>query len=90
MKMSNERLKLKGRIRELEEELERKNAVLALYGDHRNWVQPSAVRTTLGIPSVDRSGRPVEDPHQCFVGARYAWEPALKVMLGAEFQEKQA
>jgi hypothetical protein len=74
--------RLKAELRKLKSELERKNAVLELYADHRNWVKPADVRARLEIPEVDRSGKPIDDPVQCFVGARYPWEPALKAMIG--------
>jgi hypothetical protein len=76
--------KLVERITLLEKELERKNAVLELYAHHRNWVKPSEVRERLNIPEVDAAGKPIDEPLQCFVGARYAWEPALKVMVNLE------
>lgn len=74
--------RLKAEVLKLRKELELKNAVLEAYADHRNWVKPSEVRERLGIPVTDRGGKPIEEPTQCFVGARYPWEPALKVMLG--------
>lgn len=73
---------LRARIAALEEELKQKNAVLELYADYRNWVQPPECRQALGIPDSDPNGQEIPDPHQCFVAARFAWEPALKVLLG--------
>lgn len=74
--------RMKKRLVELQEELERKNAVLQVYADHTNWVRPEEVRERLGIPEKDRAGKTIDQPAQCFVGARYPWEPALKAMLG--------
>lgn len=74
--------KLKKRFRALIAELERKNLVLEMYADHRNWVKPVEVRSRLGIPKTDPSGKSIEEPNQCFVGARYPWEPALKALIG--------
>lgn len=79
----------KKRVKELEAELERKNAILESYGDHRNWVKPSQVRERLGIPATDPSGQPIEEPVQCFVGARYPWEPALKAMIGVPEESEE-
>ena len=79
---------LKAEIQRLKEELVQKNEVLQVYADHRNWVKPSEIREKLGIPEKDRSGNPIEEPTQCFVGARYPWEPALKVILGMEEREQ--
>ena len=76
--------KLRKEIRDLKAELERKDAVLKSYADHRNWVKPNEVRERLGVPPTDPSGNPIEDPVQCFVGARYPWEPALKILIGVE------
>ena len=69
-------------IRKLRRELEAKNAVLELYADHRNWVRPEEMRERLDIPEADRSGKVIDSPTQCFVGARYPWEPALKILIG--------
>ena len=76
--------KLRKKIRDLKAELEIKDAVLKSYADHRNWVKPGEVRAKLDIPQTDPSGKAIEDPVQCFVGARYPWEPALKVLIGVE------
>lgn len=81
--------KLKRQIRKLQAELKRKNAVLEMYGDHRNWVKPGEVRERLGIPKSDKGGKPIEDPTQCFVGARYPWEPALKALIGVPDEEPE-
>ncbi len=79
--------RLKRQLRKLQAELKRKNAVLEMYGDHRNWVKPEDVRERLGIPQKDPSGKPIESPTQCFVGARYPWEPALKALIGVPDEE---
>ena len=73
---------LRKHVRKLRRELEAKNAVLELYADHRNWVKPEDMRERLDIPEADRSGKKIESPTQCFVGARYPWEPALKILIG--------
>jgi hypothetical protein len=68
--------------------LEAKNAVLELYADHRNWVKPEDLRDRLEIPEADRSGKKIESPTQCFIGARYPWEPALKILIGMPGESK--
>lgn len=73
---------LRKHVRKLRRELEAKNAVLELYADHRNWVKPEDMRERLDIPEADRSGKKIESPTQCFVAARYPWEPALKILIG--------
>ncbi|MFA5507819.1 MAG: hypothetical protein WC423_20490 [Vulcanimicrobiota bacterium] len=79
---------LRKHIRKLRRDLEARDAVLQLYADHRNWVKPEEVRARLSIPETDRSGKTIDAPCQCFVGARYPWEPALKLLIGmAEEQE---
>ena len=80
---------LKAEVDKLRREIEEKNAVLQAYADHRNWVKPSEVRERLGIPAKDRSGKSIEEPTQCYVGCRYPWEPALKVMLGMAEAESE-
>lgn len=79
---------LRKHVRKLRRELEAKNAVLELYADHRNWVKPEDLRERLDIPEADRSGKKIESPTQCFVGARYPWEPALKILIGMPEESK--
>ena len=79
---------LRKHVRKLRRELEAKNEVLELYADHRNWVKPEDLRKRLDIPEVDRSGNKIESPTQCFVGARYPWEPALKILIGMPGESK--
>ena len=79
---------LRKHVRKLRRELEAKNAVLELYADHRNWVKPEDLRQRLDIPEADRSGKKIESPTQCFVGARYPWEPALKILIGVPGESK--
>ena len=83
-KSSAQMLALKAELDKLRREIDEKNAVLQAYADHRNWVKPSEVRERLGIPEKDRSGKAIEEPTQCFVGCRYPWEPALKILLGMD------
>ena len=80
--MAKRRRSLKDQVRDLKNELAQKDEILKLYADHRNWVRPSEVRERLGIPKLDRGGQTIDEPVQCFVGARYPWEPALKIMMG--------
>lgn len=79
---------LRKHVRKLRRELEAKNAVLELYADHRNWVKPEDLRDRLHIPEADRNGKKIESPTQCFVGARYPWEPALKILIGMPGESK--
>ena len=81
--MSNKE-KVKALISKLKAELKAKDEVLKLYADHNNWVKASEVQGRLNIPDTDIQGETVPEPTQCFVGARYPWEPALKVMLGVK------
>ena len=84
--MSN-KAKVKALISKLKAELKEKNEVLKLYADHNNWVKASEVTERLSIPETNIQGEAVPEPTQCFVGARYPWEPALKVMLGVKEEE---
>ena len=83
-------VRLRKHIRKLRRELEAKDAVLHLYADHRNWVRPEEVRKRLDIPEADRSGKKIEEPTQCFVAARYPWEPALKILIGVPEDKAKA
>ena len=83
-------VRLRKHIRKLKRELEAKDAVLQLYADHRNWVRPEEVRQRLAIPEADRNGNKIEEPTQCFVAARYPWEPALKILIGVPEENPQS